>query len=86
MGKLEPGFRLDVFITETRKYAEYTSLKQPMPYAMIWALGKGLERQGAGGRIVDCSTGEIIREWPETKGRVRDLRAVTQQIREQHGH
>lgn len=62
---------MDVLMTLTGTYTEYTGLKTPDTLAMCEALGRGLKRQGAAGRIVKV-TGrektvndfvEVIESW-----------------------
>ncbi len=46
------GYRVDVFMTLTGTFTEYTGLKTPDTLEMCQALGRGLRRQGAAYRVV----------------------------------
>jgi hypothetical protein len=56
------GYRLDLRLV-TGEWIEYTSLKVPVSREMADALGRGLKRQGAGGRIVETPSGVVVEEW-----------------------
>jgi hypothetical protein len=57
------GFRVDLKLTTTGTYIEYTSLKVPVTLEMTEALGRGLKRQGAAGRIVELPGARIVESW-----------------------
>jgi len=62
-GNRQAGFRVDLKLTTTGTYIEYTSLKVPVTLEMAEALGRGLKRQGAAGRIVEVPDEKIIESW-----------------------
>jgi hypothetical protein len=57
------GYRVDLKLTTTGTFIEYTSLKVPVTLEMAEALGRGLQRQHAAGRIVAVPSGEVVKEW-----------------------
>jgi hypothetical protein len=59
----QAGFRVDLKLTTTGTYIEYTSLKIPITLEMAEALGRGLKRQGAAGRIVRIPSQEVVETW-----------------------
>jgi hypothetical protein len=64
MRRTQPsGYRIDLKLATTGSYIEYTSLKVPVTREMAEALGRGLKRQGAPGRIVRVPCGDVIEEW-----------------------
>jgi hypothetical protein len=57
-----PGYRVDLKLV-TGEWIEYTSLRVPVDLPMAEALGRGLKRQNAGGRVVEVPGEKIIEEW-----------------------
>ena len=57
------GYRVDLWLELPQCYTEYTAKKEPVTREMAEALGRGLKRQGAGGRIVAVPSEQIIDEW-----------------------
>ena len=56
------GYRVDLRLV-TGEWIEYTSLKVPLTREMAEALGRGLKRQGTGGRIVEVPANVVVEEW-----------------------
>ena len=56
------GFRVDLQLV-TGEWIEYSSLKKPVTREMAEALGRGLKRQGAGGRIVEVPSQVVVETW-----------------------
>jgi len=58
----QAGFRVDLRLC-TGEWIEYTSLKVPVTLEMAEALGRGLKRQNAAGRIVELPGARIVESW-----------------------
>jgi len=56
------GYRVDLKLV-TGEWIEYTSLRVPVTLEMAEALGRGLQRQHAAGRIVAVPSGDVVKEW-----------------------
>jgi hypothetical protein len=59
------GFRVDLKLADSSGggFIEYTAIKIPVTLEMAEALGRGLKRQGAAGRIVEVPGEKIVEEW-----------------------
>ncbi len=55
--------RVDIKMSLTDSYAEYTSKKSPVTFDMGQSLMRHLKRIGSQGRVVDFYTNEVLEEW-----------------------
>ena len=63
MKKPVTGYRVEMVIATTGRYAAYTSPKRPVSFEMAQSYAAHLERSRCGGRIIDNTTGAIVRQW-----------------------
>ena len=64
--QLVQGYRVDIWIKETKSYAPYTGPKRPVTFAMAYAYRNYLKRGHAGGRVVEVPSQKVIEEWEAT--------------------
>jgi len=57
------GYRVEMVIATTGRFAAYTSPKRPVSFEMAQSYAAHLERSHCGGRIIDNATGEVVKQW-----------------------
>jgi hypothetical protein len=62
-------YRVDLKLVESSggAWIEYTSLRRPVDLEFAMSLFRGLQRQGAGARVVEVETGNVVEECEEKK-------------------
>jgi hypothetical protein len=57
------GFRVEHVSADTGLYIAYTARKQPVSHEMAESYAAHLERNQCGGRIIDNSNEQVVKQW-----------------------